>query len=86
MNEAKPKVNPIAKEAIAKKAPTRPSKIAEAKKKTEARKSEDAKRIPTHADMVNSMKKQTARKMEEQGSTYNRLIQNKPKSFPPLTK
>lgn len=84
--DAKVKVNPIAQEAVAKKPDTQPSKIEESKKKTEERKAKDKNRIPTHADLINSMKKQTKRKMMEQGSTYNRTLQSKPKSFPPLVK
>ena len=82
----KDRPNPIAKEATAPKAETQPSKIKAATAKTEERKEKDAARIPTHADMVKSMRKQTAKKMQVSGSTYNKAQMNKPKSFPPLTK
>ena len=82
----KDRPNPVAAEAIAPKAETQPSKIKAATAKTSAQKEKDAARIPMHSDMVKSMRKQTAKKMQVSGSTFNKAQINKPKSFPPLTK
>jgi len=78
------KVNPIAKEATAKKADPLPSKIEDSKKETALRKEKDAARKPTHDDLMKSMQKQTARRMKDQENALK--LKTKPKSFPPLVK
>lgn len=78
------KENPIAKEATAPKAEANPSKIEESKKQVEERKEADAARKPNHADLMNSMRKQTKKHLETVGPA-SRTRPVKPRSFPDPT-
>jgi len=72
---------PIVKEANAPKAKASPSKIEESKKKVEDQKVEDKKRKPSHSDMMQSMRKQTAKRLNNAPPK----AQTKPRSFPDPT-